>query len=47
MTHSTHISRYVDDKLTVVVLTNLGDAHPRRIIGRVAKIYLNGAAEGN
>jgi CubicO group peptidase (beta-lactamase class C family) len=36
----THISRYVDDKLTVVVLTNLGDADPGRITDQVAKLYL-------
>jgi len=36
----THISRYLDDKLTVVVLTNLADADPSRIAGPVAEIYL-------
>jgi CubicO group peptidase (beta-lactamase class C family) len=36
----THICRYVDDKLTVVVLTNLGDADPERITDQVAKLYL-------
>lgn len=41
----THISRYVDDKLTVVVLTNLGDADPGRITGHVAGTYLS--ADGN
>ena len=34
------ISRYVDDKLTVVVLTNLGEARPAEIAGGVARIYL-------
>jgi CubicO group peptidase (beta-lactamase class C family) len=34
-----HISRYVDDKLTVVVLTNLADAEPGKIADRVAKMY--------
>ena len=37
----THISRYVDDKLTVVILTNLGDADPGRITEHVAGIYLS------
>jgi CubicO group peptidase (beta-lactamase class C family) len=36
----TQISRYVDDRLTVVVLTNLGSAEPRRIADAVAAIYL-------
>ncbi len=36
----TQISRYVDDRLTVVVLTNLGSAEPRRIADSVAAIYL-------
>jgi CubicO group peptidase (beta-lactamase class C family) len=35
-----HISRYVDDKLTVVVLTNLADADPGKIAGHVADLYL-------
>jgi len=35
-----HISRYVDDKLTVVVLTNLADADPGNIAGHVAQLYL-------
>lgn len=44
----TQISRYVDDRLTVVVLTNLGSAVPQRIADRVAAIYLSGTpgAEG-
>jgi CubicO group peptidase (beta-lactamase class C family) len=37
----TQISRYVDDKLTVVVLTNLGEARPAEIAGGVARIYLS------
>jgi CubicO group peptidase (beta-lactamase class C family) len=37
----TQISRYVDDGLTVVVLTNLGSAEPRRIADAVAAIYLS------
>jgi CubicO group peptidase (beta-lactamase class C family) len=36
----TQISRYVDDKLTVVVLTNLGEARPGKIAQGVADIYL-------
>ncbi len=35
-----HISRYVDDKLTVVVLTNLADADPGEIADHVAKMCL-------
>ena len=35
-----HISRYVDDKLTVVVLTNLVDADPGKIAAQVARMYL-------
>ncbi len=38
----THISRYVDDKLTVVVLINQGDADPEPITDRVAEMYLSG-----
>jgi CubicO group peptidase (beta-lactamase class C family) len=36
-----HISHYVDDKLTVVVLTNLADAEPGKIAAHVAETYLN------
>jgi CubicO group peptidase (beta-lactamase class C family) len=36
----TQISRYIDDGLTVVVLTNLGSAKPQPIADEVAKIYL-------
>jgi CubicO group peptidase (beta-lactamase class C family) len=36
-----HISRYVDDKLTVVVLTNLDEAHPGKIADHIAELYLN------
>jgi len=35
----TQISRYVDDKLTVVVLTNLDDAKPEVFADRVAEMY--------
>jgi CubicO group peptidase (beta-lactamase class C family) len=37
----TQISRYVDDKLTVVVLTNLDEAKPAAIANRVAEMYLS------
>jgi len=37
----TQISRYVDDELTVVVLTNLGSAKPQQIAHDVAAIYLS------
>jgi CubicO group peptidase (beta-lactamase class C family) len=39
-----HISRYVDDKLTVVVLTNLDSDHsdPGKIAHRVAGFYISG-----
>jgi hypothetical protein len=40
----TQISRYVDDGLTVVVLTNLGSAKPERIAHDVAAIYLSKSA---
>lgn len=36
----TVISRYVDDKLTIVVLTNLEQAEPTLIADHVAEIYL-------
>ena len=38
----THISRYVDDKFTVVVLANLASADPKRISDHVAELYLSG-----
>jgi len=41
----THISRYVDDKLTVVVLINQADAEPGPITDRVAEMYLAGKTE--
>jgi len=37
----TEISRYVDDKLTVVVLANLESAEPSKIADHVAKLYLH------
>jgi len=39
----TQISRYVDDKLTVVVLTNLDEANPGEIAHGVAEMYLQGS----
>ena len=36
-----HISRYVDDKLTFVVLANLEQAKPEVIADHVAQMYLN------
>ena len=36
----TQISRYVDDQLTVVVLTNLDEAKPEEIAHGVAEMYL-------
>ncbi|MGC1453068.1 MAG: serine hydrolase domain-containing protein [Candidatus Sulfotelmatobacter sp.] len=36
----TAIDRYVDDQLTVVVLTNLADAEPGKITRHVAEMYL-------
>jgi CubicO group peptidase (beta-lactamase class C family) len=38
----TQISRYVDDKLTVVVLTNLGGSNPAILADHVAEMYLSG-----
>lgn len=38
----TQISRYVDDKLTVVVLANLAEADPGKIAEHVAGMYLSG-----
>jgi CubicO group peptidase (beta-lactamase class C family) len=40
----TQISRYIDDGITVVVLTNLGDAKPGLIADGVASIYLRKSA---
>jgi CubicO group peptidase (beta-lactamase class C family) len=40
----TQISRYVDDELTVVVLTNLDSAKPDRIAHGVASIYFRKGA---
>jgi len=37
----TQISRYVNDKVTVVVLANLAEANPGKICDRVAEVYLS------
>ncbi|HKP10579.1 MAG TPA: serine hydrolase domain-containing protein [Blastocatellia bacterium] len=36
---TTHIARYVDDKLTVIVLTNLAGANPETIAHGIAGLY--------
>jgi CubicO group peptidase (beta-lactamase class C family) len=41
----TQIFRYVDDKLTVVVLANLAEADPGKIGKHVAELYLKGKTE--
>jgi len=41
----TQISRYVDDKLTVVVLANLAEADPEKIAHQVAHMYLSGKVQ--
>ena len=41
----TQISRYVDDKLTVVVLANLAEADPGKIAEHVAGMYLSGSGQ--
>jgi hypothetical protein len=41
---TTQISRYVDDRLTVIVLTNLAGANPPRIADKIAGIYLPAVA---
>jgi D-alanyl-D-alanine carboxypeptidase len=38
----TQITRYLDEGLTVVVLTNLGSAQPQKIADGVAALYLAG-----
>ena len=37
-----NISRYLDDKLTIVVLANLASAEPAKISDQVAELYLSG-----
>ncbi len=45
---TTHISRYVDDRLTVVVLTNLDSSHsdPKTIAHSVASLYVSAVGPG-
>ncbi len=43
----TTIARYVDDALTVVILTNLADAEPGKIAEHVADLYLSAASDKN
>ncbi|WP_230839990.1 serine hydrolase [Gloeobacter morelensis] len=35
-----HIARYVDDKLTIIVLANLAQANPSRIAHGIAGLYV-------
>jgi CubicO group peptidase (beta-lactamase class C family) len=37
---TTHIARYLDDGLTIVILTNQGNCDPQRIVDEVAAVYL-------
>jgi CubicO group peptidase (beta-lactamase class C family) len=37
---STHIARYLDDGLTIVILTNQGNCDPQRIVDEVAAVYV-------
>jgi CubicO group peptidase (beta-lactamase class C family) len=39
--YKSQISRYVDDKLTVVVLANLAGANPETVVHQVAEMYLS------
>jgi CubicO group peptidase (beta-lactamase class C family) len=41
---STHIARYLDDGLTIVILTNQGNCDPQLIVDEVAGIYLRNGA---
>jgi CubicO group peptidase (beta-lactamase class C family) len=38
----TDIVRELDDKLTVVVLDNLADSEPKKLVDHVAEMYLSG-----
>jgi CubicO group peptidase (beta-lactamase class C family) len=44
---NTHISRYVGDRLTVIVLANLDGARPAEIVKGVAGLYIPDLASGN
>jgi Beta-lactamase len=37
---STHIARYLDDGLTIVILTNQANCNPQLIVDEVAALYL-------
>jgi len=37
---TTHIARYLDDELTIVILTNQGNCDAQRIVDEVAAVYL-------
>ena len=39
---TTNISRYVDDNMTVVILTNLAGGKPEEITHHVAGLYVKG-----
>lgn len=39
---STHIARYLDDGLTIVILTNQGNCNPQLIVDEVAAFYFKG-----
>src|SRR5215475_8738219 len=41
---TTHVARYVDDKLSVIVLTNLAGGNPEYIAHGVAGLYLPAVA---
>jgi len=41
---TTHIARYLDDRLTIVILTNQGNCDPQRIVDEIAAIVLAKAA---
>lgn len=41
----TSISRYLDDRLTVAVLSNRGDSRPGRLVDQIVALYLGEVAE--
>jgi CubicO group peptidase (beta-lactamase class C family) len=44
---TTHIARYLDDGLTIVILTNQANCDPQRIVDEVAAIYLGKKRAGS
>ena len=40
---TTHIARYMDDGLTIVILTNQGNCDAQRIVDEVAAVYFKGS----